>query len=163
MSGWTIITVRGKQNEDYEFTEYDDSGRYEATSDIVATMEADDRVHKWTTWKSHVYAYLACSRYDFEFAEDLFEDYTELIDDAVVLGANDTTDTGMARYYDRPDLGQYIHEYEESQGQDGYNVGELALMVVGAKNGIICRDPFHNNCDEFGADERRLENGEAQL
>jgi len=146
MSGWTIITVRGKKATDYDYTRENNHDRFDATSDIVATMDQDDRVRKWTNWSSHVYAYLNCSRYDFDFAESLFEDYGEMIEDAVVLGANDTTDTGVARYYDRPDLGQYIHEYEESQSEDGCYVGEIALQVVGGRHSIVARDPFHNQC-----------------
>lgn len=160
MSGWTILSVRGSESRDYSRAKFDESDRYTAVSDIASTMEEDSRVHEWTTWKDYVYAYLACNRYNFEFAEGLMEDYGEMIDDAVVLGANDTTDTGVARYYYRPDLGLWSHEYEETQKGDGYHVGEVALMVVGAKESFVARDPFHNNCGEYGRDERRLDRGD---
>ena len=144
MSGWTILTVRGEKAKDYEYTREDTHDRWDATADIVATMDDDDRVRHWTTWSGHVYAYLNCSRYNWEFAENLLEEYGEMIDDAVVLGANDTTDTGCARYYPRPDLGRWMDQYEEDQGEDGYNVGELALCVINSRHGIVSRDPFHN-------------------
>jgi hypothetical protein len=141
MSGWTVITVRGKEAHDYEYTRCDSTDPWDATSDVVATMEDDERVHRWTTWSGHVYAYLACSRYDFEFAEEMLEDYGEMVEDAVVLGANDTSDQGTARYYPRPDLGMWTDQYEES---DHGMVGERALRVIAARHGIIARDPFHN-------------------
>ena len=120
-------------------------------------MKEDSRVHRVTTWKSYVYAYLNCSRYNFEFAEEVMADYGHMIQDAVVLGANDTTDTGCARYYSRPDLGQWDSQYEESQKQDGYYVGEIALAVMTVNHGILARDPFHNNCGLL--DDRYEESG----
>lgn len=157
MSGWTILTVRGKQAKDYAYTRDDTHDRWDATSDIVATMDDDRRVRSWTTWSGHVYAYLGCSRYDFEFAESLMEDYGEMIDDAVVLGANDTTDQGCARYYPRPDLGIWSDQYEE---RDHGAVGEEALCVINARHGIIARDPFHNNPGRL--DDRYLESGQGR-
>lgn len=156
MSGWTILTVRGRPSKDYERAEYESGDRYQATADLTATFEEDSRVRGWTTWKSHVYAYLECSRYNFEFAELLMEDYSYMIDDAVVLGANDTSDQGTARYYSRPDLKMWTDQYEETE--HGY-VGELALSVMNARHNIIARDPWHNNCDEWGRDERYLGRG----
>lgn len=163
MSGWTVITVRGKESKNYEYSRFDDTDPYHATSDITATMEEDGRVRQWTTWAGHVYAYLSCGRYDWEFAEDLLEDYSEMVRDAVVLGANDTTDTGCARYYHRPDLRKYKHQYEETQGDDGCQVGEIALSVMNAHHGIVSRDPFHNQCDGWGSDERYLDEGQSRL
>ncbi len=157
MSGWTILTARGFESCEYDRSRYDEHDRYDATSDIVASFEADDRIRKWTTWKSHVYAYLNACRYNFEFAEELMSDYGDLIDDAVVLGANDTSDTGTARYYERPDLGRWTDEYQETQSEDGTYVGELALSVISVRHGIVAKDPFHN---EVGlADGRYLKNG----
>ena len=157
MSGWTILTVRGKESKDYDYSRWDERDRWHAAADIVATMEEDSRVRKWTTWDGHVYAYLNTGRYDWEFAESLLEDYGEMVDDAVVLGANDTTDTGCARYYPRADLGRWTDQYEETQGHDGYYVGELALSVMNARHGIIARDPFHNTSGRL--DDRYLDDG----
>lgn len=120
-------------------------------------MEADKRVRSWTAWSGHVYAYLACSRYNFEFAEGLMEDYGEMLRDAVVLGANDTTDQGTARYYPRPDLGMWTDQFEE---YDHGMVGEEALAVISARHGISARDPFHNNVGRL--DEKYLESGDAR-
>lgn len=114
-------------------------------------MKADDRVRRVTTWNSHVYAYLNCSRYNFEFAEELVEDYAPMVRDFVVLGANDTSDTGHAKYYPGPGE-RPTDEYQESQAEDGMKVGEIALAHVSANNGIIARDPFHQSCgfhDEY--------------
>jgi len=158
VSGWTILTVRGREARDYEYTRQDNHDRWDATSDIAATMEVDERVRRWTTWSGHVGAYLNCSRYDFGFAENLLEEYGEMIDDAVVLGANDTSDQGTARYYPRPDLGMWIDQYEE---YDHGDVGELALAVLTARHGIIARDPWHNTCGRL--DDRYLEKGQERL
>jgi len=154
MSGWTILTVRGKYSKDYDATRYDEKDRWDATSDIVATMESDGRVREWTTWSGHVYAYLECARYDFEFAEELLEDYGEMVEDAVVLGANDTSDQGTARYYPRPATGFWSDQFEEVEYG---NVGEQALSVINARHGIMARDPFHNTSGRL--DDRYLENG----
>ena len=141
MSGWTILTVRAKESKDYAYAREDNADPWAATSDIVATMDADDRVTRWTAASPHVYAYLNCGRYDFAFAEKLLEDYGHMLEDAVVLGANDTSDQGTARYYPRPDLGMWTDQYEEFEHG---HVGEKALRVIGARHGIIARDPWHN-------------------
>lgn len=158
MSGWTIITVRGKEAQDYDYTHNDWEGdRSQATHDIAATFDEDDRVRAWESYSyDHVYALLNCSRYDWGFAESFFEDYAKLIDDAVVLGWNDTTDTGCARYYSRPDLGQWEHQYKE---QDPY-YGERACAVMYAQHGIYAQNPFHNPASEYNA--RHLDNGNVQ-
>jgi hypothetical protein len=162
MSGWTVITVRGRESQNYEYSEYDDTDPYTATSDIVATMDEDSRVRKWTVWKGHVYAYLNTGQYEFEFAEQLLTDYSEMIADAVVLGANDTTDTGTARYYDVKDtfMGgpeRHTDMYAETQSEDGVLVGEMALAVMSARHGIIARDPFHNTAGYI--DDSYLDSG----
>lgn len=148
MSGWTIVTVRGKYTNNYELSEKDwEHDRSVATEDIAATFEEDSRVHEWTSYgHDHVYALLSCGRYEWEFAESLFEDYEKLIDDAVVLGWNDTTDTGCARYYPRPDLGQWNHQYEEETNGEK---GERACAVMYAKHGIAAKNPFHNHTGRF--------------
>ena len=150
MSGWTILTVRGREAKDYDYTREDSSDPWDAVSDIVATMDADDRVRRWTTWSGHVYAYLNCSRYDFEFAEALLESYAVMVADAVVLGANNTSDTGRARYYPHPEQ-DHTDDYQETQAEDGTYVGELALCVMNARHGIVARDPFHNECGSVDA------------
>lgn len=152
MSGWTILTARAERAEDYVHTDHDGPDPFRAQADLLVTFEAEDRVHDVMTWKGHVYAYLACGRYDFEFAEDLIGDYAEMIEDAVVLGANDTSDTGRAKYYPDPEDPVPADEYAESQGEDGMLVGEMALCVINSRNGILARDPFHNEArqpDEF--------------
>ena len=101
MSGWTIITLRGKPSKDYKYSEYNEQDPWQATADMVATLDQDDRVREWTTWSGHVYVYLKCQRYDFKFAEEFMQDYSEMDKDAVVLGANDTSDTGKAKYYSK--------------------------------------------------------------
>lgn len=157
MSGWTIITVRGKEAQDYDYTHHDwEHDRSQAGYDLAATFEEDNRVRAWETKGSHVYALLACSRYDWEFAESLFEDYEELIDDAVVLGWNDTTDTGCARYYRRPELGNWTHQFEEERPEKG----ERACAVMYAQHGIRAENPFHNVAGR--RNDRFLDNGNVQ-
>lgn len=153
MSGWTIITVRGKPASDYDYTHKDyDNDRSYANYDLAATFAEDSRIRAWTTGSGHVYALLACGRYDWGFAEALFEDYDEMIDDAVVLGWNDTTDSGCARYYPRPYLGEWQSQYE-----DEYQKGERACAVMYAQHGIHARNPFHNQAGR--RDDRYQENG----
>jgi len=154
MSGWTVITVRGKTAENYAYTHHDWEGdRSQATHDIVATFDADSRVRAWESYGNHAYALLACKRYDWEFAESLYGNYGELIDDAVTLGWNDTTDSGAARYYSRPDLGQWEMQYEES----GPRKGERACAVMFAQYGINAKNPFHNPVGR--RNDKHIENG----
>lgn len=157
MSSWTVLTVRGREGCDYEFTREDTSDRWVATADIVATMDEDGRVRRWTTWSGHVYAYLLCD--GFASAERVLADYSAMVDDAVVLVANDTTDTGATRYYSRPNLGRWTDHYEETQRAGEYYVGELALAVINARHGIVARDPFHNRNGQL--DEEYLEKGKS--
>lgn len=162
MSGWTVMTLRARASRDYDDAEYDDSDSWSATADIVATADEDDRVYDWTTWSSHVYVYLNCPRYDFDTAESVLDDYQDMVKDAVVLGANDTSDTGEARYYDVMDTfgGGPLNStdrYRETQSEDGAYVGEIALSVMNARHSIVSRDPFHNECGWL--DDRYLEDG----
>lgn len=157
MSGWTILTLRAKEGQDYPHSEWENGDRWAATADIVATMDNDDRIREWTTWNSHVYAYLNCPRYDFEFAERVIRSYSEMVEDAAVLGADDTSDQGTARYYPDPESPTHIRECQEKENG---NVGELALSVINARHGIIARDPFHNNSGLL--DENYLEDGEGR-
>jgi len=158
MSGWTVITVRGKHAANYPYTHDDwDHDRTQATYDITATFDDDRRVRAWDTYNhNHVYALLNCGRYEWDFAESLFEDYAELIDDAVVLGWNDTTDSGCARYYTRPDLGQWAMQYEETEPRKG----ERACAVMYAQYGIHAQNPFHNPVGRRS--DRHLDNGNVQ-
>lgn len=142
MSGWTMVAVRGCKANNYKLTRKDISSREYATHDIAASFEEDSRVgsivvHKWST----VYALLNCGRYGYEFAEQLMEDYGVAIDDAAVLGWNDTTDTGCVRYYDRPELGRYVMEYEETDPHHG----EKAMAVVRGQYGIPAKNVFNES------------------
>ena len=51
MSGWTVVTFRGRESQNYEKSRHNDTDPWKATSDIVATMEEDSRVRYWTVWK----------------------------------------------------------------------------------------------------------------
>jgi len=79
-----------------------------------------------------------------------------MVDDAVVLGANDTSDTGKAVYYESP-RGDYTDMYTETQSEDGVYVGEVALSVISARHGIVARDPFHNTSGRL--DDSYLDDG----
>lgn len=136
------MTFRGRTADDYQYTRSDDEhDRGYAASDIVATMDEDDRVRRVTTQHDNVYALLNCGRYDFEFGRDLLESYREMVEDAVILGSNDTTDTGLAKYYPTPTSGPF-DSYEEYENGP---MGQFALRVMSARHGILARDPFHNN------------------
>lgn len=160
MSSWQIITLRGRKAQDYERTRSDSHDRWDATADIVATAAADSTVRKWTVWSSHVYLYTTTS--DWERAEQLIESYQDMVDDAVVLRANDTTDVGTARYYPVQDpTGGYTDEYRETQSHDGLVVGQLALATINSRHNIVARDPWHNQAGRL--DDEYLSDGEDQL
>ena len=161
MSGWTVVTLRAREGKDYEYSRWDNSDPAHAIEDICATIEADDRVVKWTMDSPHIYAYLNCDRYNWDFAEEVLEDYKVMLKDAVVLGANDTSDTGTARYYPVQDTVRCTDEYKETQSEDGCYVGKIALAVIGGRHGIVARDPFHDWLGRF--DERYAEEGTSRL
>ncbi|MDB9247506.1 hypothetical protein PN419_00595 [Halorubrum ezzemoulense] len=160
MSGWTILTARARASEDYDGAKYNDSDPWQATADLAASFEADNRVRKWSTYSGHVYALLDCPRYDFEFAEDLVAEYSELIDDFGVLGANDTSDTGRARYYPSAEQPhRYTDEYQEGQLEDGCHVGLIAMATITARHGLVMRDPFTYATSVGSLDDRYLDDG----
>lgn len=160
MSGWTILTVRGRPSENYDRAEYNNSDPWSATADICATFEDEGRVHEWTTWNSHVYALLNCPRYNFKFAENLVDDYSEMVSDFAVLGANDTTDTGTARYYpSAADPHQHADEYKEDQKEDGHHVGQIAMATINTRHKIVTRDPFSWSSEPGTLDDRYAEDG----
>lgn len=158
MSGWTVVTLRAKHSEDYEYSRWDNQDPAEALEDICATLEQDEHVRAWTTDCPQAYAYLNCDRYDWDFAEQWLDDYKFMARDAVVLGANDTTDTGTARYYPLNSNVQCTDEYKETQTEDGCYVGKIALQVIGARHGIVPQDPFHDWTGRM--DENWLDSGE---
>ena len=158
MSSWTILTLRAKPGTEYEHADYDEPDRWYATADLVATVNDDRRIRAWTTWDGHVYAYLAAD--GFGNAEVILEGYGEMIDDAVVLEANNTVDLGSARYYPNPSTGRWTDHFDEIESDDGTHTGEVALAVMTARHGIIARDPFHNQCGT--SNESYLEDGTAR-
>lgn len=157
MSSWVAATVRGLPADEYDLTREDHPDPWDATADIAATMNSDDKVREWTTWNGHAYAYLTV-RSDWEDAEAWLTQYEPMAQDAVILRANDTTDVGTARYY--PTASDYHrHEYAESQEADGLVVGEVALAVMTAAHGVVARDPWHNRTGTL--DDSYLRDGKA--
>lgn len=162
MSGWTVVTLRARKGENYEYSRWDNTDPVHAVEDLVATVQEDSRVRRWTLDSPHIYSYLACDRYDWDFAEAVLEDYQTMLRDAVVLGANDTTDTGTARYY--PLNGSEAHctdEYKETQSVDGTYVGRHALNVINARHTILARDPFHDRLGRF--DDKYADKGTPRI
>lgn len=141
MSGWTILTIRPRNDCDYTGHQSDSQFPWYSIADIVASMEADSRIRTWTTWANHIYAYVDCGRYQFNYALDLVKDYRKMVRDFVILGANDTTDYGHVKYYTSPSTLEF--EYKEDQGQDV--PGYVAMSKIISKYGILVRDPFHHN------------------
>jgi len=150
MSSWIVVTLRGKDAVDYEYSREDYNDPWDATADIAASVDSDPRVRRWETWKGHVYAYL--NTVELDHAEEFLQEYSEMIKDGVILRANDTSDSGSAYYYDTVDY--CSHEYNERG--NGY-VGERALAVISSQHGIMARDPFHNETGMLN--DRYLEDG----
>lgn len=145
MSGWTTLTLRGKYSRDYEPAKYDEKSSSKANSDLIVSLQNDDRVREVGYWKGHVYAMLSTGRYDWDTAEDILTEAQDMIYDAVVIGANDTTDTGEARYYPVYDtfsgpVNHYTDRYAETQGEDGCTVGAIAASVMTARHGIVAQE-----------------------
>ena len=145
MSGWTTLTLRGRYSKDYDYSEYDEHDRYQATCDLIVTLQNHQYIKQVGHWKGHVYAYLNTGRYDWDTAEAILDALSEIIDDAVVIGANDTTDTGTARYYpvkgsfqSAPD--DWTDCYKETQSEDGTMVGAIAAAIMTARHGIVAQE-----------------------
>ncbi|MWG36503.1 hypothetical protein [Halomarina oriensis] len=157
MVGWTVLTLRGRPASAYEFTREDSHDAWDATADLAATVAVDEGIRAWTTDSNHVYARLA-SDTGWQAAETKLKTYAPMLRDAVVLRANNTTDTGMARYYPTPEF--YTDEFHETQ-DDGHYVGQLALAVINARHTILARDPFHDHLgrhdDSYRADGNPLQ------
>lgn len=160
MSGWTVLTARANACRDYENAEYNDSDPWQAAADLAASFEADDRVVDWTVGDDHVYAYVG-GYTDWNTAERLMADYADMIRDAVVLCANDTSNTGQARYYPNASSDRWTDHYTETEDHDGLTTGKTALAVMTARHGILARDPFHNHVGRL--DEHYLEDGTPQF
>ena len=162
MSGWTVATLRAREGRNYEYSRYDSTDPVDAMRDLCATAEADDGVRTWTMDSPHIYLYCNCDRYNWGFAEKIIENYQEMVRDAVVLGANDTTDTGTARYYEvtSGDI-RCTDEYKETQSEDGTFVGQYALSVINSRHSILARDPFHGWVGRL--DDRYAEEGYNRL
>lgn len=145
MSGWTTLTLRGKYSRDYPYSEYDEKDPWQAVNDLIVTLQNDSRISEVGYWKSHVYAYLSTGRYDWETGEQVLLDYEPAIYDAVIIGANDTTDTGKAKYYPVYDswhcaADEYTDMYSETQKADGTNVGAIAAATMTARHGIVAQE-----------------------
>lgn len=170
MSGWTILTLRGLYSSKYDYSEHDSSDPYTANNDLLVSLDNDDRVAAVGYWSGHVYASLATGRYDFGTAEELLCDCEDMVYDAAVIGANDTTDTGKAKYYpvydswnDGADV--YTDMYAETQSEDGTNVGAVAASVMTARHGIVAQETLgyravqHNGHWKSGPRDMQFETG----
>lgn len=157
MSNWMVLTVRGKEGADYPPSRHNDQDVWDATADIVATMDNDSRVEKWTTSANCVHAQLACSGDNFSLVEILLKDYANMVCDAVVLSVSTVTEKGEARYYPSP-TDKHTDKYKEiANGRKG----ELALAVINSRHGLIARDPFHQQYGQL--DDEYCVDGSDQL
>jgi hypothetical protein len=162
MSSWTVVTLRARKAKDYEHSRHDNHDPAAAMEDICATLDGDDRVRDWTMDSPHAYAltYKGLGR-DEDKTEELLADYQGMVEDAVVLFANDTSDTGSAKYYPVQNTLHCTDVYHESQSEDGTYVGEIAMTMINANHRILAKDPFHGWMGEF--DEQYAENGVNRL
>ena len=96
---------------------------------------------------------------DWEQDEAVLEELSPLVTKAVVVQANDTTDTGTARLYQRTSDGfVQTDEYAEQQGGE-LHVGEKAASYMHATHGIPAlantrqrRGLYHDQCEVTEAD-----------
>jgi hypothetical protein len=162
MSSWTVVTLRAREGKHYEHSEYDGPDPASAMEDICATLDEDDRVRDWTMDSPHAYAltYQGLGR-DEDDSKSFLADYEEMVEDAVVLFANDTSDTGSAKYYPVRHSLNCTDEYNEYEMVDGRYVGQIAMAMINADHRILARDPFHSWMGEF--DGRYAEDGTSRL
>lgn len=165
MSGWTTLTLRGLYSRDYDYSEYDERDPHQANCDLVVSLENDDRISDVGYWKGHVYVYLSTGRYDWDTAERILVDAQDQLYDAVVIGANDTSDTGEARYYPVHDTfsgkpSEYTDMYRETQSEDGTLTGAKCAAVMTARHGIVAQESLRYRANaRHGIDDYMRENG----
>jgi len=174
MSGWTTITLRGLYGNKYEYSSHDSCSPSSANNDLLVSLSEDSRISDVGYWNGHVYATLSTGRYDFETAEVIISECSNMVYDAVVIGANDTTDTGIARYYPVYDelngpAGKYTDLYRETQSEDGCTVGAVAASVMTARHGIIAQETLgyravqHNGHRKAGPMDSQFDSGTNRL
>lgn len=157
MSSWTLLIAKGRLDREYEYSNYDTTSRWDATVDLAATMDADDRIDEWKSWYDHVCGYVAHQKNAFGQARSIMQDYSSMIDNAVVLSTDNTSDCSTALYYKDP-MALYCNQFESK----GYPYsGDRVLNGVNATYDINAKDPFHT-VPGF-SDEVRCDTGENRL
>lgn len=172
MSGWSTLTVELRDSEEY----WDECEAH-------ITDDAQDTLHDFAEEQGlQIFSgtHMA-SNYDAETGEsnrylvaviggyrDWAEDTTVLdqlglytTGRAVVIHANDTSDTGEARLYKhQPMHGWEVkHSYEETQSEDGTHVGMKAASVMHARHGIPAvakTNPLFDHSERDGYSEKTV-------
>lgn len=138
MSGWTVFGVKAKRDTDNQ-------RRTEALTNFIQKIHEEENPLSIKRGSGHVYVNLETTRvYDFSYAEDLMQRYSDMIECAFVLGANDTQGTGHVKFYENPEVAVVTDEYQEDEREDGHYQGAKALQVISVRNDIYAVDPFHS-------------------
>lgn len=144
MTGWSTITFQTVSYEDTdEMDEWRDylnrhGTKWPREQLAYELFELSDSPNTVTTRSGVTGGVIArWSGYrDWELDEAVLEEVSPLVTNAVVVQANDTTDTGAARLYQRTSEG-FIQTDEYSETQDeGLHVGERAASYMHATHGI---------------------------
>lgn len=155
MSEWTLLIAHGRTADNYPFTRHDGNDRWKATADLAATMDDDERISAWESWKDHVCGYVDHIQ-AFGAARRLMDEYSPMIDNAVILTGNDTSNSASVEYYDYPD-GFVTDRYREDYGEW---MGEQLLCKINTQYDIMARDPFHH---ESYDGRRHTQSGNSRL
>ena len=129
MTGWTVINLL--KNREYEPEEDEDILYY---FDNKVQQAVKERVEQADfAWHNNVYLVQIGGYRDWEEDEEIIEAIAKYWDKAVILHANDTGDTGHAKYYEKSESSD-IHETGEVLQLDEFEEQELIHgRPVGAK------------------------------
>lgn len=157
MSSWTLLIAKGRRNSEYMYCDYDTTSRWDATADLAATMDADNRIDEWKSWYDHVCGYVARQKHTFAQAKSIMQDYSSMIDNAVILSTDNTSDCSTALYYEDP----VDSRYDRFEITEQSYSGDRVLNDINGTYDINAKDPFHT-VPGF-ADETRCHVGESRL
>lgn len=144
MTGWSTITFMVKPYEERDeipgWRDYVDRHGTKWPREQLANelFTLTDRPRYVTTRAGVVDGVIArwVDYRDWVADEDVLNEVSNLVTHAVVVQANDTTDTGTARLYQKTDEGFGVtDQYTESQ-DEGLHVGEKAASYMHATHGV---------------------------
>lgn len=134
MTGWTTFNFVAVDYDDYNKRGWPDDDLW----DYLDTGFSNISLARMSACAGGIVARVSGYR-EWEEDESVLMEVEECIDKAVVIQANDTSDTGQARLYVKEDS-EFVERdsYAEDQGRDGVQVGSKAAAYMQFRHDIPC-------------------------